>query len=167
MLPYEGVIRKRLRLKGHPEIPQYRDDSASAEVPSASAPCAELQPQPPAARGEGGGVEEDEITPVGGGTGKGGESDDDNENEAATKRDDKACVKEEIEASAARDVRTETERRHDDAGLAREKALLRKEASKSYREKVDVCYMLLAFLFDCLVLSLLSSDLFCVLVLFV
>lgn len=132
MMSYDGVIRKRLRLKGHPEIPPYVapvDETALAATPSSeqtvTGPPAHadsnlnpgmqneksLHPQ---AREEEGGVG------VAGVVEQGQEPEQEEEEE--------------------QDARTEAEKQHEKIMLQREEERIKRESSKSHREKIDVCY---------------------------
>lgn len=121
MISYHGVIRKRLRLKGHPEIPPYKETATPSEdaIPSSEQTAVETpQPDP---------TEEDEITPV-----RPKHNTDDNVENEHNDRSDSHTGKS--------DTRTAAEQRHDEIMLAREAEHLRKEASKSYSDKLNVRY---------------------------
>lgn len=119
LISYHGVIRKRLRLKGHPEIPPYKErELLKEDVTPSSEQTAVEAPLPQH-------VEDNTITPV---RVEPNETDENADNEKA----------ERTSPSAKNDTRTEAERRHEEILQAREEERLRKEASKSYREKVDV-----------------------------
>lgn len=127
MISYEGVIRKRLRLKGHPEIPPYKppvqnDDPGSVHVADnpEEHPSSEHTQQDHQQH-----EDDDEITPV-------TNSQHDQSPSSSTP------VPTATDSADRTDTRTDAERRHDQIVLLREEQRLRKEASKSYREKVDV-----------------------------
>lgn len=124
MMPYEGVIRKRLRLKGHPEIPPYEPTATSegeAEAQSSEQTAVEGRPTEP--------EHDDEITPV---REKRSEGTASEEEEQRQRKDS---------GDKQRDKRTEAERRRDEIMTAREEERIRKDASKSYREEVDVRFI--------------------------
>lgn len=123
MLSYEGIIRKRLHLKGHPEIPAYHDESPESAMLSAenlsgigAGETAENPTSPV----------ESEIQPGG------SQSRDEDQQgvEEGRMNDD----------SRDKDTRTGAEVRHDETGQQREKERLSKIAGKSYREHIDVSY---------------------------
>lgn len=161
MISYEGVIRKRLRLKGHPEIPPYKPRSPESDAPpSAVASASGSTPVPtvnaaiedlagalsgnvPVSVGASAdeirtreeGDNPDEITPVNHPKSPG--LDDLQQFQDATPSP--APSEPSNEGVEKRDLRTVAEKRYDDAILEREEGLMRKAASRSYREKVDVC----------------------------
>lgn len=127
MLSYDGVIRKRLRIKGQPEIPPYEEEEAETTVPvSADMPSA-YRGNENHADGNGSVAETDEA-----------QYDDVDEVEPV-----QGDVGEVIGAQNVQDTRTEAQKQHDEMLQRREKELLRKAASKSYREHVEVCFSVL------------------------
>lgn len=126
MLSYEGVIRKRLRLKGHPDIPSFQEELpeppalVSSEDPAASRSDDEPAPAPAESKSDGDIHQRtDEIQPG---------------------RAEPPAVEGEDEIQ--KDTRTEAEKRHDEVSHQREKERLRKVAGKSYREHVEVSFLL-------------------------
>lgn len=167
MISYDGVIRKRLRLKGHPAIPPYEQQQQPSPTTSdlppaesnqlaqsetrptgdtgdtagdavASTPAPSVQPAPfptpvsplqsekhdKEAHDNDGAAAADEVTPV---VLQGDAGD-------AQQRDDAGN-------DTSKDGRTGAERRFDETAIAREKERLQKEATTSYREKVDVRFL--------------------------
>lgn len=134
MLSYDGVIRKRLRLKNHPELPPY---PASAPEPEPKeAPAAEVLPTSDV-------VPQAQEVPA-------QESDADSEADYEAPATDHAppptedrpsvpdAAAEESEIAPVKDSRTEAQIRHDEIMERRELERMREQASHSYREKVDV-----------------------------
>lgn len=113
MLSYDGVIRKRLRLKGHPEIPEY------------CTPQSEL-----AAAAEAKAQEE-----TNGATEVNRPSDEVAAN--VELKGEASADGQRAEGEHEVDARTDAQKRHDKVATLREKERLRKLASQSYREKVD------------------------------
>lgn len=160
MLSYEGVIRKRLRLKGHPEIPPYKPQSVESDAPpSATASASGSTPVPRVAeatedvrgslsgnglvptavsaeeirvRNEGDNPEE--ITPLNSHETPGPNISQQPQDVTRSPVPSENSKRKDEE----HDLRTATEKRYDDIILEREEELMRKEASRSYREKVDV-----------------------------
>lgn len=128
MISYEGVIRKRLRLKRHPEIPPYKppvqnDDPVHADNPEEHPSSEHTHQDHQQHQHHHHDEDDDEITPV---TNSQHDQSSSSSTPVPTDSADRA------------DTRTDAERRHDQVVLLREEQRLRKEASKSYREKVDV-----------------------------
>lgn len=134
MLPYDGVIRKRLRIKRQPPIPDFVDVADAAPTTSASVQPVgvgtsdihddvdEIQPAHPVERSTERVVDADDEVP----------SEDGD-------KPDEADETEEGHSEVA-DKRTLAERRFDETAAAREEDRLHREATKSYREKVDVSF---------------------------
>lgn len=96
MLPYDGVIKKRLQLKGQLPIPPYAPaEIEEGEEGSLRELRPSLPPNPP-------------------------------------------DVEAEITSGRQEDTRTEAQKKRDQVMLQREKEALRKEAEKSYKERVEV-----------------------------
>lgn len=124
MISYDGVIRKRLRIKGQPEIPPYEEEETPTTIPvSADVPSAPQRSEGPADGSSSAfDVDEaqyddvDEVEPVGG------------------------DITDVIGGQKVLDKRTEAQKQHDEVMERREKELLRKDASKSYKEQVEVSF---------------------------
>lgn len=174
MISYEGVIRKRLRLKGHPEIPPYKPQSPESDAPPSAAASASGSTPVPRVTGA--------IEDVGGSLSENPQAPTALSSEDIRVRNDgddleKNAPPEPHETSGLNisqqpqdvtrspvpserskgkddehDLRTATEKRYDDIILEREEEQMRKEASRSYREKVDVRFRLTDYGFRALLL---------------
>lgn len=122
MLSYEGVIRKRLRIKGHPEIPPYERGEDKATI-LASADIEPDAPRSEARPADEGAVDADDA-----------QYDDVDEVEPAVDN-----IAEVIGVQEVKDKRTEAQKQHDEILQKRETELLRKAAAKSHKEQVEVC----------------------------
>ncbi|CDF35697.1 FAM32A-like [Chondrus crispus] len=120
MLSYEGVIRKRLRIKGHPEIPPYERGEEKATI-FASADIEPDAPQSEARPADERAVDADEA-----------QYDDVDEVEPAV-----GNLADVIGVQEVKDKRTEAQKQHDEILQKRETELLRKAATKSHKEQVE------------------------------
>lgn len=167
MISYEGVIRKRLRLKGHPEIPPYKPQSVESDAPpSATASASGSTPVPRVAEATEdvrGSLSGNGLVPTAVSAGEIRNEGDNHEeiipidshetpglNISQQPQDasrSPALREHSKRKDEEHDLRTATEKRYDDIILEREEELMRKEASTSYREKVDVslCSPILIF----------------------
>lgn len=125
MLSYDGVIRKRLRIKGQREIPPYEEEEAETTVPVSTGVPSAYHGNENHADGNGSVAETDEA-----------QYDDVDEIEPV-----QGDVGEVIGAQNVQDTRTEAQKQHDEMLQHREKEPLRRAASKSYREQVEVCFL--------------------------
>lgn len=117
MLSYDGIIRKRLRLKGHPDIPPFQEnttDSAMLSAENLSGVAAEEVTEHHSS------PLDSEIQPAGAQS-RGGEQRESKE-----------------DGQNIHDTRTEAQKGHDEVSQKREKERLSKIAGKSYREHIDV-----------------------------
>lgn len=120
MISYDGVIRKRLRIKGHPEIPPYEPAESTAVVPVS----ADI-PQPSS---HGGARQSDESA----------FDADEAQYDEVDDVEPAGSLAGVIGAREVQDNRTEAQRKHDEMLKKREKELLTKAATKSYKEQVEV-----------------------------
>lgn len=117
MINYDHVIRKRLRLKGHPEIaPHPERVSEDRHIEENHQLVGDATVEKPVEDNDSGAEQQEKLsaedTPAEG-------------------------VKEKQQA----DTRTEAEKKFDQVAADREEERMRNEASKSYRSRIDVSYI--------------------------
>ena len=114
MINYDNVIRKRLRLKRHPEIaPHPERVSEDRHIEENHQLLGDATVEKPIEDNESGAEQQDRLSP---------------ENTTTERSKEKQQI----------DPRTEAEKKFDQVAVEREEERMRNEASKSYRARIDV-----------------------------